>query len=68
MLNAVHTATYYRDREQAERALADQAASEAIKQIHLDMAGRYRELAEQLEIGAVSQSQRSRTGPSPDSN
>lgn len=40
------SATYYRNREQAERKLADQAASPAIRDIHLEMASRYRELAE----------------------
>jgi hypothetical protein len=65
---AVNSATYYRNREQAERTLADQAVSEAIRQIHLEMAERYGELAEQLEIGAVSQSQRSGTSHSPNSN
>lgn len=40
---------YYRDREQAERLQAEQAASDNIRQIHLSMAERYRELAEQSE-------------------
>ena len=41
---------YYRKRELAERTLADQAASPAIQSIHLEMAERYRELAEELEM------------------
>lgn len=46
------SASYYRGREQAERTLADQAASPAIREIHLEMANRYRELAEELEMPA----------------
>jgi hypothetical protein len=44
-----YSAIYYRDREQAEHALANKAASTAIRNIHLDMAKRYRELAGRLE-------------------
>ncbi len=47
---------YYRERERAERSLADQAASPAIRNIHLEMAERYRELAEQSEMPARSAS------------
>lgn len=46
---ASYSANYYRGRERAERALADQATSTAIRQIHLEMAERYRELTEQVE-------------------
>ena len=45
-----YSGNYYRDRERAERTLADQAASPAIRNIHLEMAERYRELARQLDI------------------
>ena len=38
---------YYRGRERAERELADQTASVAIRNIHLEMADRYRELSQQ---------------------
>ena len=50
MHGASNSAAYFRDREQAERTLADQAASPAIRDIHLDMADRYRALAEELEM------------------
>lgn len=46
---AFYSAPYYRDRERAERTLADQAASPAIRNIHLEMAERYHALAEQQE-------------------
>ena len=41
---------YYRRRELAERELADQAVSIAIRNIHLDMADRYRALAQELDL------------------
>jgi hypothetical protein len=44
-----YSANYYLDRERIERAMADQAASRVIREIHLEMAERYRELAEQVE-------------------
>lgn len=49
-MHGANSAAYYRRREQAERRLADQAASPAIRDIHLEMAERYREHAEQLEM------------------
>ena len=52
---------YYRDRERAERTLADQAASPAIRDIHLEMANRYRELAEQQQMPPRLQSRASVT-------
>lgn len=52
---AFYSANYYRNRERAERDLADQAASIAIRNIHLQMAKRYRELAEQVEKPSPSQ-------------
>ena len=52
MHGAINSAAYYRNREQTERTLANQAASPAIRDIHLEMAERYRELAEQLEMPA----------------
>ena len=47
---ALNSATYYRNREKAELTLADQAVSDAIRQIHMTMAEQYRELAEQREM------------------
>lgn len=44
------SANYYRERERAARMLADQAASTAIRKIHLEMADHYRELAAQQQI------------------
>lgn len=48
--------SYYRDRERTERALADQAASPATRDIHLEIAELYRELAALLETPARLQS------------
>jgi len=53
MHGASNSAAYFRDREQAERTQAAQAVSDHIRQIHLTMAERYRELAEQCEIPTV---------------
>jgi hypothetical protein len=50
-----HSANYYRGRERAERELADQACSIAIRRIHLELADRYRELAERFELPTLSQ-------------
>ena len=46
---SLYSAIYYRGRERAERVLADQAASIAIRQIHLELADRYRKLANEVE-------------------
>ena len=51
-----NSAAYYRGREKAERTLSEHAASVAIRDIHFEMAERYRELAEQLEMPARSRS------------
>lgn len=56
MDGAVNSAAYYRKREQAERTLANRAASSTIRDIHLEMAERYRELAEQVETPTRSRS------------
>ena len=56
MHGASNSAAYYRGREQAEQILAEGAASAAIRNIHLEMAERYRELAEQFEMPAPSRS------------
>jgi hypothetical protein len=50
---ASNSAAYYRNREQAERMQAAQAVSDSIRQIHLTMADRYRELAEESEMSTV---------------
>ena len=50
-----YSANYYRGRERAEREQADQACSIAIRRIHLELADRYRELAEQIELPTPSQ-------------
>ena len=47
--SSFYSQNYYREREQAERILAEKAASTAIRDIHLEMAERYRELAEMQE-------------------
>ncbi|WP_166038886.1 hypothetical protein [Sphingosinicella sp. YJ22] len=41
--------TYYREREQQERAFAAQALSEAARTAHLDLAKRYRAVIEAHE-------------------
>ena len=50
MRGASNSGAYYRNREQAEREQADRAVSDSIRQIHLTMAERYRELADQCEL------------------
>lgn len=52
---SIYSANYYRGRERAERELADHAASIAIRKIHLELAERYRGLAEQAERPPASQ-------------
>jgi hypothetical protein len=42
------SADYYLSRERAELGLADLAPSIAIRKIHLEMAGRYRDLAKRV--------------------
>ena len=56
MHGASNSAAYYRNREQAERMQAAQAVSDKIRQIHLTMAERYRELAERSEMSTVEPS------------
>ena len=51
--------THYRQREQAERAFADQAHSEEARVSHLNLAERYRDLIEAYErIGGDSSASR----------
>lgn len=40
---------YYREREHEERGMAAQAPSDDIQQIHLTLAEKYRELADEAE-------------------
>lgn len=48
-------ADYYRRREQDQRKLADQASSPSIRNIHLDMADRYREMAQEAQLNLTGQ-------------
>ena len=50
MRGTSNSSTYYRSREQAERERAAQAVSDNIRQIHLTLAERCRELAEQSDM------------------
>jgi len=52
---SIYSTDYYRGRERAERELADQAASIAIRNIHLNMANRYRELAQDDQVKRTRQ-------------
>ena len=47
--DVMRNAAYYRSREQTERALADRAPVDDIGKIHLQLAERYAELADQFE-------------------
>ena len=49
-MNDASSVNYYRGRERVERALAAQAASIAIRSIHLDMADRYRKMAQEAQL------------------
>ena len=53
MHGASNSTVYYRNREQEERMQAAKAVSENIRQIHLTMAERYRELAEFSEMSTA---------------
>lgn len=44
-----NSAEYFRMREAQERAMAERAASEEIRSIHLTLADRYRELADEAD-------------------
>ncbi|HEY0629619.1 MAG TPA: hypothetical protein VGD23_09845 [Sphingomicrobium sp.] len=54
---------YFRRRERDERELADKAASEAIRDLHLTMAERYRVLAEESEVRQRTDGDRTQPGP-----
>ena len=51
----VAEADYYRRREQDQRQLAEQASSQSIRNLHLDMADRYREMAQEAQLKRTSQ-------------
>ena len=49
-MNAADTsAEYFRMREEQERGMAERAASGKVKEIHLALADRYRELADEAD-------------------
>ena len=52
----LNSVDYYRDRELFERGLADNAQSDPIRNIHLNMAERYRQMTEELEAFERSRS------------
>ena len=47
--DVLSNAAYYRSREEAERALADRAPVDDIGKIHLQLAERYAQLADEFE-------------------
>ena len=47
--HVMSNAAYYRSREEAELALAQQAPVDDIRRIHLQLAERYAQLAEEFE-------------------
>ena len=51
----IDEADYYRRRELDERQLADQASSPSIRDIHLDMADRYRGMAQEAQLRQTEQ-------------
>jgi hypothetical protein len=59
--DGLSNAAYYRNREVAERTLAQDAPAKDIQRIHLQLARRYAELAEEFEA-------RGRAGPSRDAS
>jgi len=46
---------YYRRREQDQRQMADLASSQSIRKLHLDMADRYREMAQTAQLRKTGQ-------------
>ena len=51
----VAEADYYRRREQDQRKLADQASSRSVRNLHLDMADRYRKMAQRAQLKQTGQ-------------
>ena len=46
---------YYRRREQDQRQMAYLAGSQSIRKLHLDMADRYREMAQEAQLRKTGQ-------------
>lgn len=55
MTEQINDAHYYRRREQDQRLWADLARSPAIRNLHLDLADRFRELAQEAELKQTGQ-------------
>ena len=55
MVVEIDEADYYRRREQDQRQLADQASSQSIRNLHLDMADRFREMAQEAQLDQTGQ-------------
>lgn len=53
--DVMSNAAYFRSREEAEKALAQQAAADDIRSIHLQLAKRYAQLAGEFEAMASLQ-------------
>jgi hypothetical protein len=48
-------ADYFRRREQDKRQLADRASRRSIRNLHLNMTDRYRELAQKAQLNQIGQ-------------
>ena len=48
-------ADFYRRREKDQRQLADQASSQSIRNLHLDMADRYRAMVQEIVLKQTGQ-------------
>lgn len=55
MTEEIDEADYYRRREHDQRQLADQASSQSIRNLHLDMADRYRAMAQEAQLEQAGQ-------------
>ena len=55
MTEEIDEADYYRRREQDHRKLADQASSLSIRNIHLDLADRYRGMVQEIQLRLTGQ-------------
>ena len=51
----IDEADYYRRREHDQRQMADRAGSQTIRNLHLDMADRYRQLAQEAQLKQAGQ-------------
>lgn len=61
MIMDVNEADYYRRREKDQRQFADQASSRSIRKLHLDMAERYRKMAQDAQLRHTGQDRGSPT-------